>query len=160
MSLRAWTRWGLLVTVFLALLVPANNAAAQSQSDENWPQENYDPDVARVNEGQLRFISPVNDRTVLHSDTRLWLTAASLQNGWVEMQQCYRNLDAVDRTEVVYAYREMQDLTVTQTQYVNQYRIKPHGASKSRLASANLARLGEQIAETDLRLRPFGVGVQ
>lgn len=111
--------------VVFCLLVAGLPAAAQTPDDESWPDDEKILDVSRVNEGQLTFIAPLDDQPVLHSDTRLWLTAASLQSGWVEMQQCYRNFDAVDKTEIVYSYREMQDLQVMQAHNINRYRVRP-----------------------------------
>lgn len=101
--------------------------SAQAAEDDGWPDAQQDWSLSAVNEGQLRFIEPVLDRAVLHSDTRLWLTAASLLDGWVDMLQCYRNLDAVDRTEIVYAYSEMENLTVTRAQNIGHYRLTPTG---------------------------------
>ena len=107
--------------------IPGLFAAAQTEVDESWPHEESDRDVSQVNEGQLRFIAPPEEQAVLHSDTQLWLTPASLQNGWVEMRQCYRNLDAVGKTEVVYAYREMRELEVLRAENIARYRVKPRG---------------------------------
>ena len=113
MAGRTRTRRGLLVHLIWPLLLPALLGAAEMRVDENWLEDDSDWNASRVNEGQLRFLAPMPGQSVLSSDTQLWLTDNSLRTGWVDMQQCYRNLDAVSRTEVVYAYREMKNLRVT-----------------------------------------------
>ena len=37
---------------------------------------------------------------------------SSLADGWVELHQCYRGLDAVREAEVVYRYKQMRNLRV------------------------------------------------
>ena len=97
------------ITICVLLFPVLLNAAATS-IDENWADEDAEQRALQVNEGQLEFIAPIHDRSVLHSDSELWITRESMQTGWVKMQQCYRHLDAVGRTDVVYAYREMKNL--------------------------------------------------
>jgi hypothetical protein len=43
------------------------------------------------------------------------------------MQQCYRHLDAVSRTDVVYAYRDMKNLRVTRAEKIARIRVGQQG---------------------------------
>lgn len=94
--------------------------------DESWLDDESESQALQVNEGQLNFIDPIHDQSILYSDTHLWITSESMQTGWVKMQQCYRHLDMVGRTDVVYAYREMNKLQVTRAEQIAQVRVKPH----------------------------------
>lgn len=117
----------IIVGTICALLIPVMLAAAEKPIDESWLDDDDESRALQVNEGQLNFITPVHDQSILHSDTQLWITAESTQTGWVKMHQCYRHLDAVGRTDVVYAYREMDDLQVTRAEKIGQIRVKPQG---------------------------------
>ena len=105
------------------LLFPVTLTAAEPPVDESWMDDDSEWRVQQVNEGQLEFIAPIHDQLILHSDTHLWVTNESLQTGWVKMQQCYRHLDAVGRTDVVYAYRKMKNLQVTLVEQIAQIRV-------------------------------------
>ena len=115
------------IKAICALLLPAMLLAAEPPDDEGWPDDDGAARTRQVNEGLLEFIVPDHGRAILHSDTHLWITKESKQAGWVKMQQCYRHLDAVDRTDVVYAYQEMKNLQVTRKQQIAQTRVGQHG---------------------------------
>ena len=108
----------------VALLLSAALSAAATADERGWPEDWDEADVARISEGELRFLAPPPGAAVLHADTRLRLDAASLQTGWIEMRQCYRHLDAIDKTAIVYAYREMEALEVTQARNIERYRVE------------------------------------
>ena len=96
------------------------------QMDEGWLDDDTEWSTSHINEGRLEFIAPIYDQSVLHSDTHLWISNDSKQTGWVKMQQCYRNLDAVSRTDVVYAYRKMKNLQVTRGEEIARIRVGQH----------------------------------
>ncbi|MDH3221562.1 MAG: hypothetical protein OEO19_18675 [Gammaproteobacteria bacterium] len=115
------------IKAICVLLFPLILTAAEPQVDESWLDDDSEWRAQQVNEGQLMFIDPIHDQSILHSDTHLWITKGSRQTGWVKMQQCYRHLDAVGRTDVVYAYRKMKNLQVTRAERIAQVRVGQHG---------------------------------
>jgi hypothetical protein len=115
------------------LLFPALLTAAETPVEESWMNDDSELRALQVNEGQLEFIGPIDDESILHSDTHLWITNESMQTGWVKMKQCYRHLDAVGKTDVVYAYREMKDLQVTRAEQIAQISIKRNGVELGRV---------------------------
>ena len=125
--MRPITRFRTIVGTIIALLIPVMLVAAETPIDESWLDNDDESRALQVNEGQLNFIAPAPDQAILHSDTHLWITAESTQTGWVKMHQCYRHLDVIGRTDVVYAYREMDNLQVTKAEKIAQTRVKPHG---------------------------------
>lgn len=120
------THYFIIVGTICGLLIPVMLAAAEPPLDESWLDDESESQALQVNEGQLNFIAPIHDQSILYSDTHLWITSESMQTGWVKMQQCYRHLDMVGRTDVVYAYREMDNLQVTRAEQIAQIRVKPH----------------------------------
>lgn len=108
-------------------LFPVVLTAAEPSVDGSWLDDDIEWLTSQVNEGRLEFIAPAHDRSILHSDTHLWIANDSKQTGWVKMQQCYRHLDAVSRTDVVYAYREMKNLQVTRGEKIARIRVGQYG---------------------------------
>jgi hypothetical protein len=100
-----------LLAVTLAAVTSVTQATEQD-ADELLFEDDMDDGVESVNTGDLHFLSTPVDASVLHSQSRIEITPRSLESGWVSLQQCYHNLDAVPRVEVVYQYREMRDLAV------------------------------------------------
>ena len=98
----------LLLVLLLVWCVTA--VAASNSEEEEWALEEESTDD--VNEGELRFLESAPDPDVLHAESRIRITPASLESGWVDLLQCYRNLDAVSKVELVFDYREMRGLAV------------------------------------------------
>ena len=80
---------------------------------DDWFNDDSDLNIADVNEGELAFIAPITDKSILHSRSVLSITEKSLETGWVGLDQCYRNLDPVDKTDVVYGYKNIKQLKIT-----------------------------------------------
>ena len=106
------------VTLFLSLIlavftVTSTYADALSAEElEDWFNDDSEPSIDDVNEGQLTFISPLADKNILSSDAVMTITDFSLKTGMVSLQQCYRNLDPVAEMEVVYSYKNMKQLRI------------------------------------------------
>lgn len=61
------------------------------------------PDQHRaINEGELTFITSTPSIAPMHSQHRLRVTEQSLHQGWVELAQCHRNLDALPAAQVIF----------------------------------------------------------
>lgn len=131
----------LLVAFLLPVSLSANNA------DDAWLEDDSEWRALQVNEGQLTFIDELPDASVLHSDTHLWITEDSLSSGWVKMQQCYRQLDAVGRTDVVYAYAEMRKLEITHTEKIAQTRVK-----QNRIELEDVEKAAELCVTSEVRI--------
>ena len=106
------------VTLFLCLIlaiftVSSTYADAPSEEElEDWFNDDSEPSIDDVNEGQLIFISPLADKNILSSEAIMTITDNSLKTGMVSLQQCYRNLDPVAEMEVVYSYKNMKQLRI------------------------------------------------
>ena len=104
----------LLLTV---CLLPAGPARAESVPSgdtvlEDWFAEDTQPGVTQASEGELVFLSPPPESGTLHSINTITVTRTSLDDGWVQLDQCYEGLDAVPAAEVVYQYRNMRHLRI------------------------------------------------
>ena len=101
----------------------ANDKLSPAELDEWFEQQEF-PSAVDVSEGELRFISTVPDKPVLHSINKLIITPVSLDNGWVSLSQCYQHLDPVAVSEVVYQYKSMQDLTIIRYTNIEKAKVK------------------------------------
>lgn len=88
---------------------------------ESWFEEegSEPPYVNRGGGEALEFIPPVPDRRTPFSQTVLEITPESLDTGWVSISQCHDELDAVPDAQVVYQFREMRNLTITESSKID-----------------------------------------
>lgn len=71
-----------------------------------------------VNEGELRFLTETPAKAVHRHVNRITITEGSLADGWVRMEQCHENLDAVPRAQVVYGQDRVRGIEVVSAQRI------------------------------------------
>lgn len=77
-----------------------------------------------VNTGELEFLTGPATAPELHTQMSLRLDPSSLHDGWVDMRQCQRGLDGMQRTEIVYRYAAMRALRVLGSSGIDAARIE------------------------------------
>lgn len=100
------------VGLILVLLLPWLDCAHAGDEHEDWFNEPEPAAVPQVGRGELLFLSSPPEGRVLESINRLTVDRHSLESGWVDLRQCYRGLDPVSKTGIVYAYHNMRALKV------------------------------------------------
>jgi hypothetical protein len=65
-----------------------------------------------VNEGALTFLAEPPGKRVHHHHNEIRIGPESLADGWVRLDQCHENLDAVPRAEVIYRPEHIRAITV------------------------------------------------
>lgn len=110
-----WRR-ALIVACWLAAYPPL--AAADGGREDAWWQDDFEERALAVNEGELEFLAEPPGQPVHHHDNRLTVTAASLEDGWVGLDQCHRNLDPVRRAEVVFGEGRIRGLEVVSSERI------------------------------------------
>jgi hypothetical protein len=82
------------------------------------------PDVEDINEGALELL-PVRPSGPVHAHSnRITLTADSLQDGWADLYQCHRHLDAVAAAQVVYNRERVRRIQVEQSGGIGRARVE------------------------------------
>jgi hypothetical protein len=112
----------------LWLLILTGCWSARLTADEaqpDWFEEHADPPVPQVGPGELVFLAPTPAGRLLHVENRLVIDGRSLTDGWVNLEQCYRGLDPVSDTEIVYAYREMRGLQLLSARRIGKASVHP-----------------------------------
>lgn len=115
----------LLIATLLTCSGGLQATPAQDMPDAalQWLNDDSELDALAVNEGELRFLPGREHGQVLHSSTTLHINAHSLETGWVRMEQCYRELDEVPRTDIVYRYKQIEDFKITRQINIGQARV-------------------------------------
>lgn len=101
----------ILYAFFLNLAV-ANEKMTPAEL-EKWFNEDEPPPPLQVDEAELVFLAELPDKPPLHSINEITIDANSIENGWVRIAQCYKNLDPVAKTDIVYRYRFMRNLKIS-----------------------------------------------
>ncbi len=110
------------------------SASAYSQNLTTKQLENWlnNPDAPiptakkqrKINEGKLTFLDPKKYKSVMHSENNISISDSSLKTGWVDLRQCYFQLDAFPRVQVVYKYRNIRHLKIISFNKINTARLE------------------------------------
>jgi hypothetical protein len=77
-----------------------------------------DFDILDINDGELRFLTEVPPKPPHLHQTRVVITADSLQTGWVQAKQCHYNLDRVSALQVVFRAGRTRNLRILRAEQV------------------------------------------
>lgn len=152
----------LLILPLLACQALAAPGDAHTDELQRWFEDDSEQRAAEVSEGELRFLPAhprrADGRPLPWSDNRLTITAASLADGWVQLEQCHHQLDAVAEAQVVYRYREMRELRVLSAQHIGRAWVENNSVQlrdvqrDAQLCIAASVRILHREADGDYRL--------
>lgn len=107
------------IVCYIFLLISSLSAGA---SEEFFP-EDLEAQVARVSDGELRFLESPPQAPVHHHYNEIEITESSLIHGWVRLRQCHYNLDPVPELEIVYSPERIRDLKILSVDKVGESRV-------------------------------------
>lgn len=76
--------------------------------------------TAEVNEGQLTFLGTAPDKPVHHHQNRIRISEDSLASGWIELEQCHDNLDAVPRAQITFRAGYIRNLRLLESRAIGE----------------------------------------
>jgi hypothetical protein len=91
----------------LALPLAAAEATDPFDNDALW-----DIPEPEGNRGALEFLREVPREPIHHHVNQITLEASSLEDGWVRLRQCHRDMDAVGRMQILYNHTGTRDLEI------------------------------------------------
>ena len=91
---------------------------------EKWFMSDEVTPPTESSDSHLTFISSPTDKPALHSINEITISPQSIKTGWVDLQQCYENLDPVPEMEVVYNYKNMRNLRIIKSKNIERAFIK------------------------------------
>jgi len=86
--------------------------------DEAWLEDDSEARALAVNEGELVFLTEAPAKPAHEHMNQLEVTERSLSDGWVVLEQCHANLDAVPAAEIVFRQDRVRGLEVTEAQAI------------------------------------------
>lgn len=110
--------------VLLATLTLAVYTGPCAAAEDDWFFEDFEARIEAVSEGELRFLETPPAKKVHHHENRVGIDAASLEHGWVDLQQCHANLDAVPRLEVLFRAGGIEHLKIVSTHNIGSARVE------------------------------------
>ncbi|MCU7921139.1 MAG: hypothetical protein KZQ88_00375 [Candidatus Thiodiazotropha sp. (ex Dulcina madagascariensis)] len=97
--------------------------AAAAEEPPFFPEDDLEARIAEVSEGELEFLDTPPTRPVHHHKNLIRITAASLEDGWVTLEQCHRHLDPVPLVEIVYHPQRIRNIQVLSTRNIGASRV-------------------------------------
>ena len=94
------------------------------------PDELFFKGTADVNEGELRFLTNPSDRPGTTSYNRISILDSSLENGWVRLDWCHQNLDAVPDAQVTYRQGRIRGLSITRVESIERVWAEDHSMQR------------------------------
>jgi hypothetical protein len=103
---------------------------AQADGDDDWPEWASQTDlmerVAAVSEGELRFLAAsAADGKHAHLN-RIRITEGSLDGGWVVLEQCHENIDAVPAAQILFGAGGIRELRIDSSQNIGRAWVEGH----------------------------------
>ena len=100
------------------------SASTASEETPPFTEEAWDEPPTEVNEGVLEFLTIAPPKPVHHHQNLIRIKPSSLQDGWVEMQQCHSHLDPVPRLEIVYHPQRIRNIRVVSYRNIGTARVE------------------------------------
>lgn len=105
------------IIIILSIVLSRLEASPQLTKEqlEEWfmDDERLHPFDKKSDDGKLVFLTRPPVKRTTWSRNTLTLSPHSLETGWVKIEQCYEQLDPIGEVEVVYRYKEMRGLKLT-----------------------------------------------
>lgn len=115
--------------------------------------------TSSVSDGELRFV-PRGAAAGAHAHSnRIRISERSLSDGWVELEQCHRDMDAVPAAQVVFHPRRIRAIEVTASEHIGEAWVEGHAvqlkdvAPGARLCLRAESRALQLLGDGRFRLR-------
>ena len=134
-----------------AAILLGSTLPAQAVEDDWLDGFDDEPDLmaltAAVNEGELEFI-PAADAVGAHAHrNHIRITDDSLQQGWVGLEQCHENIDAVPAAQILFRNGGVRKLEIASSSNIGKAWVEGHTVQLEDIAKhATLCIRGESQA--------------
>ena len=82
--------------------------------------------IERVNEGELKFLTQPPEKKPHSHHNKITITASSLVDGWVELNQCHENLDPTPAIDIRFNKDRIRKLTILADENIEHVRVNGH----------------------------------
>jgi len=105
-------------------LITSWQAVADDSFD--FEDDNLFEKIELVNEGELHFLSQSPEKKPHSHHNQITITARSLTDGWVELNQCHENLDPTAAIDIRFNKDRIRKLTILAEENIEHVRINGH----------------------------------
>lgn len=123
MNAKALPILSLLVLSFHIHVIHAEETMSYEEAEALFNAD-FEEDLPKVNRGELTILETPPGGDHLRISNIITIRDTSLDDGWVDLQQCHDNIEAFPRAEIVYAYEGMKDLQVVSSQGIKVAKAK------------------------------------
>lgn len=109
--------------------------AVGAEFDEELMFSDWESRAAEVNEGELTVLDTPPDRQVHQHINHLIIDEASVQTGWVTLEQCHHGLDAVPALQITFAPGRVKDLVITESVNIGRSWVEAHTVQLKNVAA-------------------------
>lgn len=108
-----------LIVLFFTFLFQVNANASESTATqaemEAWFNDDAEFRIADVNEGKLSFLPKLKNKSThkAQANNQIKILATSAKDGWVDMSQCHRGLDAMPLVQLIFPEYTLRNLKIT-----------------------------------------------
>jgi hypothetical protein len=92
-----------------ALALPLTAGASDDPFDDD---SLWETPGSGSNRGTLNFLGDTLDGRVHHHENQITVAASSLDDGWVSLRQCHRDIDRVSRAQILYNAATTRDIEI------------------------------------------------
>lgn len=107
------------IVLLLILTLPIPDSTSQIEEQWDFPEEDLATDTAQLSDGELILLPSPPDQPVHHHQNKLRITHDSLNDGWVSLEQCHRQLDPVPETQIVYHAKRIRNIQLLSTENIS-----------------------------------------
>lgn len=112
-----------LLLSLLSLITIAHAEMSKDALEEWFESDNFQPPslstaTDHINSGELAFLTDIPNKPFHHHENTVTLTPDSLQSGWIHLQQCHYNLDAVSKLQIAFKKGHVRNIVITDTQNI------------------------------------------
>ncbi|MGD8782977.1 MAG: alpha/beta hydrolase [Thioalkalispiraceae bacterium] len=112
--------------MFLLCLGPVTSFSSDEISPEElerwFNSDSMEPprykDSRRVNEGNLVFLSQEPEGALHHHHNSVTISPASLNDGWILIEQCHSNIDRVPAAQIVFSKSRVKNIQIVSYQNI------------------------------------------
>ncbi len=134
--------------LFLLMFSTLQAEATPSADElEKWFMSDELEPPTQSSDSHLTFITLPTDKPALHSINKITISPQSIKTGWVDLLQCYQNLDPVPEMEVVYNYKTMRKLTIVKSKNIEHAFVKGQSVQLE-----NVLRDAQLCISTEVRI--------
>jgi hypothetical protein len=114
----------LLLPALLLILTSTPSVCSSSDPEDQWWQSRPEEKALQTNSGELEFIAPPPAKPAHHHNNRITITADSLIDGWIRLEQCHSHLDAVARSEILFHEDRIRNLRITHAEGIGRAQVQ------------------------------------